>query len=183
MRYLQAFVALLAIAGSTMAQELTLQQSGTELVVNANGLTAMTALQFNLELPDGVTITDSDATTGDATDGHTLCIETLASGDHMFILYSMNLDTFRDGELLRIPVNINEDGIVKLCNVRFADTEAMSYAGEETATGISSPQIVNSKSSKGNCFDLSGRQIVNSKSSNSKLQKGIYIIDGRKVVK
>ena len=29
-------------------------------------------------------------------------------------------------------------------------------------------------------YDLSGRQIVNSKSSNSKLRKGVYIINGQK---
>ena len=70
-------IALLAIAGCAMAQEITLQPSGTELIVNANNLTSMTALQFNLELPEGVTLADVDATLGSATDGHTLCIETL----------------------------------------------------------------------------------------------------------
>lgn len=39
------------------------------------------------------------------------------------------------------------------------------------------PSLANTK-----CYDLSGRQIVNSKLSNAKLQKGIYIIGGKKVV-
>ena len=44
-------------------------------------------------------------------------------------------------------------------------------------------EMVNSKSSNSKyIYDLSGRQIVNSKSSNGKLNKGIYIKDGRKVV-
>jgi len=178
MRYLQALVALLAIAGSTMAQELTLQPSGTELVVNANGLTAMTALQFNLELPEGATVASDDATMGEATDSHTLCVETLASGDRMFILYSMNLNTFKDGELLRIPINVNDDGTARLYNIRFADTDAMSYAGAETATGIASPKSSPKGKDLNSIYDLSGRQIAN-----GKLQKGIYIIGGRKVVK
>ena len=47
------------------------------------------------------------------TDGHTLCMETLDNGDLLFILYSMNLNTFKDGELLRIPININGEGTAK----------------------------------------------------------------------
>ena len=135
----------------------------------------MTALQFNLELPDGSSITN-DATLGTATDGHTLSIQTLDSGDLLFILYSMNLNTFKDGELLRIPINIKGDGTVKLHKVRFADTNAVSYAGTETVTGINSPKTANSKSSNDKCFDLSGRRV-------SRMTKGIYIVGGRKVAK
>ena len=43
-------------------------------------------------------------------------------------------------------------------------------------------QIVNSKSSNSECFDLSGRKIIKGNLLTSKLPKGIYIINGRKVV-
>lgn len=168
-------IALAAISCSLAAQELTLQPSETELVIHANGVSSMTALQFNLELPDGSSITN-DATLGTATDGHTLSMQTLDSGDLLFILYSMDLNTFKDGELLRIPINIKGDGTVKLHKVRFADTNAVSYAGTETVTGINSPKTANSKSSNDECFDLSGRRV-------SRMTKGIYIVGGRKVAK
>lgn len=171
-------IALAAISCSLAAQELTLQPSETELVIHANGVSSMTALQFNLELPDGSSITN-DATLGTATDGHTLSIQTLDSGDLLFILYSMNLNTFKDGELLRIPINIKGDGTVKLHKVRFADTNAVSYAGkdaEEILTGISSPKMVRGKSPNDEYFDLSGRRV-------SRMTKGIYIVGGRKVAK
>ena len=172
-------IVLAAISCSLAAQELTLQPSGTELVVNANGVSSMTALQFNLELPNGTSITN-DATLGTATDEHTLCIETLDNGDLLFILYSMDLNRFKNGELLRIPININGEGTARLYNVRFADTDAVSYTGEETATGIASPK----SSPKGkDIYNLSGQQMVNGKLSNSKLPRGIYIKDGRKILK
>ena len=166
-------LALAVISCSLAAQELTLQASGTELVVNANGLTAMTAMQFNLELPEGSTITN-DATMGEATDGHTLCIETLDNGDCLFILYSMNLNRFKDGELFRIPININGESTARLYNIRFADTDAVSYAGKETATGIASPK----SSPKGKdlkIYNLAGQRM-------SKPTKGVNIQNGRKVV-
>jgi len=43
-------------------------------------------------------------------------------------------------------------------------------------------QIVNSKSSNSECFDLSGRKIIKGNLLTSRLSKGIYIINGRKVV-
>ena len=44
-------------------------------------------------------------------------------------------------------------------------------------------QIVNSKPVNSKCYDLQGRQIVNSKLPNSKLSKGLYIVNGKKVVR
>ena len=106
-------------------------------------------------------------------------METLDNGDLLFILYSMDLNRFKDGELLRIPININGEGTARLFNVRFADTDAVSYAGKETATGIASPK----SSPKGkDIYNLSGQQMVNGKSLNSKLPWGIYIKGGKKIL-
>lgn len=148
----------------------------------------MTALQFNLSLPKGMSLASNDVIFGEATNNHTLDVETLENGDHLFILYSMNLNTFQDGELLRIPVNIgNEtsDGTAKLYTIRFADTNAISHSTADVdalVTGITPQQIANDKMVNSKCYDLSGREIVNGKSSNRKLTKGIYIKDGKKVL-
>ena len=101
-------------------------------------------------------------------------METLDNGDLLFILYSMDLNRFKDGELLRIPININGEGTARLYNVRFADTDAVSYAGKETATGIASPK----SSPKGKdlkIYNLAGQRM-------SKPTKGVNIQNGRKVV-
>jgi len=172
-------LALAAIVGSANAQNLSFEVKANEATMNISGASGMTALQFCLQLPAGVTIDTSNASMGTATDGHTLCMETLDNGDLLFILYSMNLNTFKDGEVLRIPININGEGTARLYNVRFADTDAVSYAGKETATGIASPK----SSPKGkDIYNLSGQQMVNGKSLNSKLPWGIYIKGGKKIL-
>lgn len=174
MKRLQLTVTVLVgIVASALGQAINVKLSNTELIITADNLTAMTALQFNLELPEGVTLTDADATMGEATASHTLCIETLDNGDLLFILYSMNLNTFKDGELLRIPVNINDDGTARLYNVRFADTDAVSHAGAETATGIKA--LSNAPLKGENIYNLSGQRV-------DKMQKGIYIKEGRKIL-
>ena len=43
-------------------------------------------------------------------------------------------------------------------------------------------QIVNSKSSNSECFDLSGRKMIKGNLLTSKLPKGVYIINGKKVI-
>ena len=168
-------LALAAIVGSANAQNLSFEVQANEATMNISGATGMTALQFCLQLPAGVTIDTSNATLGSATDGHTLCMETLDNGDCLFILYSMNLNTFKYGELLRIPININGESTARLYNIRFADTDAVSYAGKETATGIASPK----SSPKGKdlkIYNLAGQRL-------NKMQRGINIKDGRKILK
>jgi hypothetical protein len=128
--------ALMAIVVSASAQTLSAQpievQTGeqTEMVVSLTGGTSATALQFNLKLPEGISANANNTTLGSATDGHTLNVEPLDNGDLLFILYSMDLKTFRDGELLRIPVtagNSATNATGQLYTVRTATSEAVSH--------------------------------------------------------
>lgn len=167
-------IALAVISCSLAAQELTLQSLGTELVVKANGLTAMTALQFNLKLPEGVNVNTDNATLGSATDEHTLCIETLDCGDLLFIIYSMDLNTFTDGELLRLPINGVQDGDASLYTIRYASADAVSHEGTDIVT--KSPLLTSPKpQGEGLIYNVSGLHL-------SKMQNGINIVGGKKII-
>jgi hypothetical protein len=53
----------------------------------------------------------------------------LANGDHLFVLYSMDLNTFHDGTLLRLPITIGQQTGTfngSLSNVRTATPNAVS---------------------------------------------------------
>ena len=165
-------LALAAIVGNANAQNLSFEIKTNEATMNIAGATDMTALQFCLQLPAGVTLDTSNVTMGEATAGHTLCIETLDNGDLLFILYSMDLNTFKDGELLRIPVAAS--GEVKLYTIRYADTDAVSYAGEDIDTGIKT--LSNSPLKGENIYNVAGQRL-------SKMQRGINIKDGKKIIK
>ena len=143
-----ALLALMSVSatGQTLSVQPIETQAGTqtELVVNLSGATAMSALQFNLTLPEGMTAGD-DVTLGPAANGHTLSVQTLASGDRLFILYSMDLNTFREGELLRIPVNVGigaQTGEGRLYIVRTASTEAVSQACSEVPFDVTVKAII-----------------------------------------
>ena len=178
-----------AIIADASAQSLSVQpievQTGeqTEMVVSLAGGTSATALQFNLQLPEGVTAETSSATLGSATDGHTLSVQTLDSGDLLFILYSMDFNAFKDGELIRIPVTAGSTETTsngKLYTVRTATADAVSNTCEEAAfvVTIKAPtaikSVLSNEPSK-SVYNVNGQQISNT-------QKGINIVDGKKIM-
>ena len=191
-RTLSILIAMVAIVGSASAQTLSVQpievQTGeqTELVVNLTGGTSATALQFNLKLPEGMTANANSATLGVATDGHTLCVEPLANGDILFILYSMDLKAFKNGELLRIPVtagNSATNAKGQLYTIRTASAEAVSHVCDNALFNVivneQKPDEMESVRKKGvvnqETYNIHGQRVI-------KLIKGVYIVNRKKVL-
>lgn len=125
--------------GTAQAQTLSVNpitvdaEEQAELCVNIEGATSMTALQFNLALPEGFAFEQNEGNygieLGAATAGHTLSVSELTSGELLVVLYNMNLNTFADGQLLTIPVVASaEAGTTNgtLTKVRTASTTAVS---------------------------------------------------------
>ena len=188
----------MAVSVSTHAQSLSVQnieaQTGeeTQLVVSLSEGTSMTALQFNLSLPKGVSLKNNSGTygttLGEATDGHTLSIEPLASGDLLFILYSMDLKSFGNGEILRLPITAGSEAgefSGSLTTFRTATVDAMSHAGngatfqitvKDSATGVDA--IDNSQLKIDNWYSVDGVKL-----QGEPTRKGVYIVNGKKVVK
>ena len=112
MRIINIVLALWLIALGAKAQYLGVENSTldsgqeSEIVVNISGATSMTGVQLYLQLPAGVNFAqeggDYGIVLGEATDGHTMSITPLGTGDYLVVLYSIYQETFGDGELLRI---------------------------------------------------------------------------------
>ena len=188
-RLLHLVVALMAFAATTMAQSLSVAPieatPGTEttITVNIAGAAEMTALQFNLSLPEGFTLA-GDITLGSAAQDHTMSISPLASGDLLVVIYSLNQGTFADGALLTIPVIAAEDaasGEARLYTVRTATVDAVSRTLSDVAFAMnvaSTPdgiEQLTTNQSQLTIYDLTGRRV-------EKAEKGIYIVNGKKVV-
>ena len=137
-RLLQTIVALLAIAGGATAQTLSVASieattgGQAELVVNASGMSGVTALQFNLALPQGITLNESAIMKGEAvSSGHTLSVQTMDNGDRLIVLYHTDLGQIGDGILLRLPITVGQETgsfSGSLNTVRTANTEVESHA-------------------------------------------------------
>ena len=134
-RILQTIVVLLAIASNATAQTLSVASveattgGQAQLVVSANGITGVTALQFNLALPQGVMLNKSAITKGQAVSGHMLSVQTMDNGDHLIVLYHTDLGLVSSGTLLRLPITAGQQAgsfSGSLYTVRTANTEAVS---------------------------------------------------------
>ena len=165
----------------------------TALEVKISNATAMTALQFNLSLPSGITLTDDSEAYGieykNVLSGHKMSVLPLASGDYLVVLYNIYRYPFKDGALLTIPVTAGENGGTvsgSLYNVRMSTADAVSYKCEDASfkvtvnaseTGIDEvyDEVKGENGKVKTIYDLQGRK-VNAPS------KGLYIIDGKKVL-
>ena len=125
----------MAIACSATAQTLSVApievDAGGEatLVVSASGLSNVTALQFNLKLPEGITLAGSNQL-GSAASNHTLDVRPLASGDNMFVFYNLDKALLSDGQLIRIPVSASSEAqsaAGSLYTFHTATTDAVSH--------------------------------------------------------
>ncbi len=191
-RILQTIVALLAIAGGATAQTLSVASVETtkggqaELVVRASSMTGVTALQFNLALPQGITLNESAITTGEAVSSHTLSVQTMDSGDRLVVLYHTDLESVSNGTLLRLPITVGQQTgsfSGSLYTIRTASTDLVSHKCNDTAFTVKvkedATSIVNvntTQTDSKTVYDMSGRRVANPK-------KGIYIVGGKKMVK
>ena len=125
--------------GTAQAQTLSVNpitvdaEAQAELCVNIEGATSTTALQFNLALPEGFAFKQNEGNygieLGTATAGHTLSVSELTSGELLVVLYNMNLNTFKDGTLLTLPLVAGTEAGTSngaLSKVRMATTSAES---------------------------------------------------------
>ena len=135
-RILQTIVVLLAIACSATAQTLNVASieattgGQAELVVSGSGMAGVTALQFNLALPQGITLNESAIAVGEATSDHTLSIQTKENGEYLVVLYHLDLGLVSNGTLLRLPVTVGQQAgnfSGNLYTVRTANTAAESH--------------------------------------------------------
>lgn len=195
-RIINTIVALMALATAGNAQQLSVSEvkaeagAQSEITVNLTGATDKTALQYNISLPAGLALAESTGDygikLGTATKGHTLSVNPLASGDLLIVLYSMNQDTFADGTLMTIPVvasseNSTTSGTLNTIRTATADavsSECADVAFGATVTGINGVEAETNIKNKG-VYSISGVKVGDSVEG---LTKGIYIVNGKKIV-
>lgn len=144
-RILQIIVALMAIVSGASAQRLSVAPvevnvgEQAELVVSSSNMNKVTALQFNLALPQGITLNESSIAKGEAASGHTLSVQTLDNGDHLIVLYHTDLGLVGNGTLLRLPITVGQQAGVfsgDLNTVRMSSALAVSKTSADVSYSI-----------------------------------------------
>mgnify|MGYP002623288496 CR=1 FL=1 len=136
------------------------------------------ASQFDITLTDGQELEDVTIN-GERSNGHIVNYAKIGTDCYRVVVYSLENQTYNDrsGELMNIAVA--GSGSVEVSDIIFVTQNAQErrfaplYA---TTTGI---RVVGQPDNmqSGNCYDLSGRKL-----QSSPVDKGIYIINGKKQI-
>ena len=147
--------------------------------VTLNNPTAYTAFQMDVTLPMGMSLEDVILT--ERAKGHVVSVNQTAEGRYRVVGVSLQNNAFEGtmGDLLTLQLSGRSQGTIAIDNVLFVTPQGIQHElagvfGE--ATGIGD---VRSKMSdvRGDVFNLQGQKMVH-----GTLPKGMYIINGKKVV-
>ena len=140
-RILSTIFVLMAFVGITRSQTLSVEPLSLpagaegEIVVGLSGATTMTALQFCIQIPNGYELNSQGdgfgAVLGNATrGGHTVNVQQVGERNYLVVVYSMHLNAFANGELVKIPVVASGEACTatgSLYNIRMANKDAESF--------------------------------------------------------
>ena len=177
------------------------KNSQVELSVRMRNASDIRGFQFDLYLPEGVTIANNAkaSLSSDrlaAGDAHTLMADEMTDGAVRFLCSSMNDENFAggDGEIATLTVNIadnvaNGDYDVVVKNAIMTETDiSKSYEADNIKstltvldqTGVETVTADNERRD-GSIYTVGG-QLVGKKATTSQLRKGVYIRNGKKIV-
>ncbi len=177
------------------------KNSQIELSVRMRNASDIRGFQFDLYLPEGVTIANNAkaSLSSDrlaAGDAHTLMVNEVSDGAVRFLCSSMNDESFAggDGEIANLTVNIadnvaNGDYDVVVKDAIMTETDiSRSYEADDiksTLTVLDQTGVetvtADDERRDGTIYTIGG-QLVGKKSTTSQLRKGIYIRNGKKIV-
>ena len=178
------------------------KNSQVELSVRMRNASDIRGFQFDLYLPEGVTIANNAkaSLSSDrlaAGDAHTLMVSEVSDGAVRFLCSSMNDESFAEGddEIATLTVNIadnvaNGDYDVVVKNALMTETDiSRSYEADDiksTLTVLDQTGVetvtADDERRDGSIYTVDG-QLVGKKATTSQLRKGVYIRNGRKFVK
>ena len=177
------------------------KNSQVELSVRMRNASDIRGFQFDLYLPEGVSMANNAkaSLSSDrlaAGDAHTLMVDEMTNGAVRFLCSSMNDESFAggDGEIATLTVNIadnvaNGDYDVVVKNALMTETDiSKSYEADNiksTLTVLDQTGVetvtANDERRDGTIYTVGG-QLVGKKATTSQLRKGVYICNGKKIV-
>ena len=160
------------------------QTSRNQLCLNMSNETPFTAMQFDVELPDGVEVSDV-ALDSQRENGHATTCVRMNDGNYRVICYSMRNNPFHgeEGNLMTITLNspLTSVAIVKNIHLGTLDAEDISFDMLTTAGTNSVDILATGSQVPFDVYDLNGRMVKRQVTSYRGLQKGVYIVNNKKI--
>ena len=155
-----------------------LSNGSNALSLCLDGTADFTAFQFEVELPENTDIT-AMSINGQRMDNHQLLYNKVGEDRYRVAALSLSNAVFKGntGELLNISIDgVNTNGI-SVQDIHFVTKNGTDITFDDQSLSGTVTGITNVRNNEGNdvIFDLQGRKL-------SKVQRGVHIINGKKVV-
>jgi len=137
---------------------------------------ALAGVQVQLALNEELRVKNEEFATAEDLNGFEHTSVWLSDNDYLFLAYNLNGKTLSPGKHALLHI-----GDAKIADIRFSDTNGHNViAIGDDATKVN--RIVESLTVKG-IYDLKGRKLTGDSGKEDKLPRGVYIINGKKVIK
>lgn len=137
-----------------------------------------TSFQFDIEVPDDIDL--ADAKLIDKSTNHTIQFAKIDNHHYRVVGLSMNNSLLNNDPNGIIALELPNYATIKICNAIFVDAQGQItyFNDKEIDSGITGIKNMRTSDNE-SVYDLSGRKVKN---ENRHLNKGIYIINNKRVV-
>ena len=163
-------------ASGNMEEQAIVTATADGSLLGINDAGRFTAFQFDVEVADGMELTEARLN-GNA-GNHKLYFLKNGQNTYRVISVSMDNSTLTNCENDLVRLSFSQDGHIQISNIVFVTPQKSKVyfaSGDGEVTGIGSIRYEQAEE----IFDLSGRKV---NSDSSRLPKGVYIINNKKVV-
>ena len=147
-------------------------------------LTQYTAMQLTVNVPSGSRIRDIRLA-GDNNSSHSLMYQQTDAEHYTVVVYSISNQTFKPANGCLLEVDMEGNGEPMTADVLLATPSGgrafISTLPIGTATGITEMSV--NQLATGNVYDLRGNKVLDSGVSLKQLTKGVYIMNGKKMIR
>lgn len=147
------------------------------ILLGINDPARFTAFQFDVEVADGIELTDARLTAN--TGNHTLRFVKNGQNSYRVVGISMNNSTFSANGNDLVELLFSEGGRVQINNIFFVTPEEYKVHFANSDVVVSGINSIEDEQEAEEIYDLSGRKVDAERKS---LTKGIYIIGNKKIV-
>ncbi len=163
-------------------EALTLEGTDGMLSLALQNTREYTAFQFDLYVPEATDVT-SMLLNAQRKQRHHLLYNKVEDGHWRVAAISTSNCTFNgyEGELLRVALEGIANDDISIRNIRFFDMQSNEYAFDDiclSGTTTNLEGLTPSSKAEESIYDLQGRKVTN-----RQLTRGIYIVNGKKVVR
>lgn len=163
-------------------ETITMNHTESGLGISLSNAANYTAMQYDIQLSEGVEVSDIRFA---GRSNHKVNLRRINKNTVRVLVVSLTNETFSGNELLNVMIDSAQETEINIVNASVSTRHGMiSKIQKATAKiGGSATAIHHLKDgmAKADVYDLNGKQLRKGATSTAGLQKGIYIINGKKM--